>query len=560
MFRKFNLLAVVVCVLLPLAGWAVTIAEHDTEIYNNNQAVDLLGYSDYHVVTMTTLNLNTYLNTMENYDINLQRVWITGYSRSGEGDWLSGELMPWGIHHYNGNTPIYDLETFSETYFSRLESFLDGCDDRGMVALLDPFDHWAMYAHERFIMTPWYTANNVNGVMTQWTAFDTFYRILPGQGNDYLGDLQEMYVKEVVSRTKHHRNIIWEIMNEPRDGSDADVGNWHWEVAKWIKDVDPGAVIGACPLASQEYTVLNCPDITVGTVHYDWNGNISWTISHLANTYDVETIIDDDGAWMPGLRDDNDNVESWAWQAVNNGGHFNHKDEIEPGDIDYDALTRLRNQSPSNLDWQPAPTITRMRPNNITDAFNGYLVFTGQWFAEDARVFLAGTPIDSITTVYDANKIVVDLTCGIVGASGNYDMYVRNPGVGNSNHVTLSVSGGGETEALHPMVNPAPYKDSQHNELTLVGHGSGTVNCDWYCSISAGGATLWLDSSLTLVENQTPILPNYPMVDFELDAYHILLPVLSVQYTWRCVLTTPGGSPAPGSPNIIHESSVSFTQ
>ena len=129
------------------------------------------------------------------------------------------------------------LAAFNDTiYFTRLEQMIVKAAQLGVVVQLVLFDRCGLDTNitdeapkQRWPDSPWNERNNVNGVVVA-PPNDTSG--IPGvlRNRADIRSVQKNYIKHVVSKTKNHWNIFYEIMNEPMGTIDARVAWADWVV------------------------------------------------------------------------------------------------------------------------------------------------------------------------------------------------------------------------------------------------------------------------------------------------------------------------------------------
>ncbi len=360
---------------LSIAGCSAGAEPQDTETSfaaaaNTGSLPLLKGYSDYQVLTDHSLAYASYLNTLASYGINFQRYWITGYNRAVG----LNEAMPFAL-----TGTKYDLESFEPSWFNHARSILQLANSHGMVAALGLFDHWAMYDCNRFVQTPWYGGNNINGVLPQCYAagaFPDFYEIFnPDSSLNQLGLIQKRYVQHVVAELAGQTTIVWEIMNEPRDGNSGyAVARWHNAVAGWIRAVDPSAMVAAAGVPEfYEWDIYNLASIDMIAVHGShWGATcppnddaVYKKMEHLRQ-FNKPIIGDDDGTWQCRNAE---NARQWAQSGLDYGAAgFNHKGDIY--NLDHQALSYIRD----------ATANPKVHVNLNDKWWNYQSYYAGQWF------------------------------------------------------------------------------------------------------------------------------------------------------------------------------------
>lgn len=284
-----------------------------------------IGYSDYQIVTDQRFNAASYFEEMQSNGVNLQRIWVLGYSNTG----TLRELMP-----FRKERRSYNLNELNPAYLKRLKSTLAEADRHGQKVLLTLFDRWSMARPSDFSRTPWYYKNNTDELLR--TPFPTFYDL----SNSKLVAIQKNLVQGIVRATSEFKPI-YEIMNEARWQENCKgLDKFHDQVAQWIQEVDPSASISVNVSG-------NCP----GVYRYDWVDLISfhagqWQTDEICKTISKfrdlgkPILIDTDGAFK--VRHDNLLVQSWLQETLSCGGWFNNKDDIYHPDTE--LLTIIREE------------------------------------------------------------------------------------------------------------------------------------------------------------------------------------------------------------------------
>ena len=284
-----------------------------------------LGYSNYQIITDFSFHPEPYFEQMDRHGVNLQRIWILGYSNSAD---EINETMPFVL-----SGEKYDLRRIDPAYLRRLTEVLEAAKMHNQQVMLTLFDHWSLATSDVFPRTPWFWKNNTDKLLRK--PFPEFYNL----HNRKLVQIQRNYVEEIV-RASAPFHPIYEIMNEA-GGADCDsLNHWHKQVAGWITELDPDARI-AVNIRNGCMNVVDQPWVDVVSFHADeWQHK---GICNLAEKYkDAKTVvIDTDGAWK--IRHDNDLVRDWVKQSLSCGASFNHKDDIYAPDTE--ALTILQQAS-----------------------------------------------------------------------------------------------------------------------------------------------------------------------------------------------------------------------
>lgn len=278
-----------------------------------------IGYSGYQIVTDFSFDADQYFAKMRESGVNLQRIWVLGYSNGAD---EIAETMPFARVGKK-----YDLKTLNPAYLKRLDLVLREARQHNQEVMLTLFDHWSLATADVFPKTPWFYKNNTDHLLRK--PFPKFYDLHDRR----LRTIQNDLVNEIV-RVAAKYSPIYEIMNEAGSADCATLQRWHKQIADWIRESDPDARI-AVNIRNSCDNVINQEWVDVVSFHGD-----EWQragICKLAERYnDRKTvIIDTDGAWK--VRHDNGLVRDWLKQTLSCGASFNHKDDIY--NLDREALS-----------------------------------------------------------------------------------------------------------------------------------------------------------------------------------------------------------------------------
>lgn len=163
-------------------------------------------------------------------------------------------------------TDEYDLDQKNQTYFDRLDTFLQLCLDRDIIVQVELWDPWDMDA-EAWDTVPWNPANNIN-----YTAAETilqtsesddpltdengFFDTVPDEQNDTIVlPYQEQFLEWVLDVTLQYPNILYTPTNE---GREEDAWDIYW--TGFVRDyADKDVFVG--PMHDPpESTVVNNED------------------------------------------------------------------------------------------------------------------------------------------------------------------------------------------------------------------------------------------------------------------------------------------------------------
>ena len=148
---------------------------------------------------------------------------------------------------FKWNISKWELSQYNEDYFTRLRTMITAARTAGIVVQITIFDRAGMAAAaDRWPFNPWNSANNQNAAIQAAAGVPTFYKrdtaaqirfrepLDPRGGTGggltieptTLGALQDDFISKVVFATREFNNVVYELMNEPMEGSSADRAEW----------------------------------------------------------------------------------------------------------------------------------------------------------------------------------------------------------------------------------------------------------------------------------------------------------------------------------------------
>ncbi len=180
--------------------------------YRGEHIVLISSAEHYGAVINLDFDYPDYLETLENEGFNYTRIFggsyvepadnIFGIQRNtlapDEGKYLS----PW---KKDGNQ--YDLHEFNPAYFSRLTNFMEEAEKRGIIVELTLFS--SIYAENAWNRMPMNTINNINGIV------EIDFHMVNTMFNGPLQEIQELYIRKIISELNRFDNLFYEIQNEP---------------------------------------------------------------------------------------------------------------------------------------------------------------------------------------------------------------------------------------------------------------------------------------------------------------------------------------------------------
>ena len=200
-------------------------------LFRGEPTVLITSGEHYGAVLNLDFDYNKYLDTLKKDKLNLTRTWTGGPYVEPQGAFniarntlapTAGRLIsPYARSDesgYAGGGNKFDLSRWDEAYFKRLHDFIRQAGKRGIVVEMNLF--CPMYEEPQWMLSPWCTNNNVNGVghvaRTNIYTLDRHGGLLP---------LQERIVRQFVEELKGYDNVYYEICNEPYFGGVPSNGN-----------------------------------------------------------------------------------------------------------------------------------------------------------------------------------------------------------------------------------------------------------------------------------------------------------------------------------------------
>jgi hypothetical protein len=188
-------------------------------IYNEKPLVLITTDQHYGAVINLDFDYIAFLNTLQEYGMNLTRIYPGAYVEMKDayvaGNPLGPEpdrfILPWaksaeqGAHKLIGGYKL-DLDTWNPDYFSRLKDFVYQASIRDIIVEIAFFN--GMY-DDRWMVQPLYHSNNIQDVghcdFQQYTTLT----------DEKMVKYQKEYVKKIAQELYSYDNLIYDISDEP---------------------------------------------------------------------------------------------------------------------------------------------------------------------------------------------------------------------------------------------------------------------------------------------------------------------------------------------------------
>lgn len=177
--------------------------------------------TDQHYGAVINLDFDyiAFLNTLQEYGMNLTRIYPGGYVEMKD-SYIAGNplgpspgrfILPWAVSNENGANQFlgsykYDLNKWDTAYFSRLKDFVHQAELRDIIVEVAFFN--GMY-DDRWAMQPLYHTNNIQNVG------NCEYQQYTTTTDMELVKVQAEYVKKIAGELYSFDNLIYDISDEP---------------------------------------------------------------------------------------------------------------------------------------------------------------------------------------------------------------------------------------------------------------------------------------------------------------------------------------------------------
>jgi hypothetical protein len=226
-------------------------------------------------------------------------------------------ISPWSRSstpgYINGGNK-FDLSKWNEDYFRRLNDFMSQASKRGIVVELNLF--CPFYREEEWQYSPFHPHNNVNGLGN--VSRSEVYTLDKHGG---LLEVQERFVRKVVSELKDFDNLYYEICNEPYAGNLPQ--DWQHRIVDVIVEAEKnfaGKHLISLNVSNFSKKVENPhPAVSIFNFHY------ATPPVTVELNYGLNKVIGDNETGFRGVSDEPYRMEAWDF-IVAGGGIFNHLD------------------------------------------------------------------------------------------------------------------------------------------------------------------------------------------------------------------------------------------
>lgn len=320
--------------------------------YNGNPVILITSAEHYGAVLNPAFDYIKYLNTLQQDSLNYTRIFTGSMYWETEGDFgivyntlapaRGTALSPWKRSSVGGNANggnKFDLDQWDEAYFSRLKSFVEEAQKRGIIVEITLFS--SVYSEKAWNNCAVNPQNNINNVVL------SDYKKAHTMENGNVLKYQEKFVKKIVTELNKYDNIFYEIINEPwvdqvawrnkpniwqksaleqwnsriNIASDSSL-EWQSHMARLITDVEKSldkTHLIAQNYCNEAYPIENvAPEVSILNFHYAWAEAVTLN-------YGWNKVIGFDESGFAGNDDDTYRRQAWVF-LMSGGGLFNNLD------------------------------------------------------------------------------------------------------------------------------------------------------------------------------------------------------------------------------------------
>ncbi len=132
--------------------------------------------------------------------------------------------------------PKFDLKTFDQAYFARLQQRVRAAEERGVYTAIMLFEGWGIqFSPGGWQHHPFHPENNINGIDGDLDGDGKGLEIHSGR-DAAVTAVQRAYVRHAIDTVNAFDNVLYEISNENHPGSTA----WQYDMIRFIREYEQG--------------------------------------------------------------------------------------------------------------------------------------------------------------------------------------------------------------------------------------------------------------------------------------------------------------------------------
>ena len=212
-------------------------------IFRGEPTLLITSGEHYGMLVNEAFNFDLYLETLHNDGLNSSRLFMGPYIEpAGAFNIPDNTLAPASEHYvspwkrsaapgYASGGNKFDLSAWNPAYFERLHQILQKASELGIVLELTLF--CPMYDDAQWNLSPMNIQNNINGIGNV-----TREKVYTLDGEKELLQVQEAFVRKIVSEVNGYDNFYFEICNEPYFGGVTD--EWQKHITDILVEAEQG--------------------------------------------------------------------------------------------------------------------------------------------------------------------------------------------------------------------------------------------------------------------------------------------------------------------------------
>jgi hypothetical protein len=309
-----------------------------------------------------TFNWEEYLNMLVANRHNVIRMWCVEHTTGCSKNRILAAPMPFKRTGYSEiGMPIFDLYTFNEEYFDRLQSRVLAARKKGIYVIIMLFQGVSV-SHK---FRNWFghylnKANNINGINGDDNG--------DGKGSEVhsktkgeIFEIQKRYIQKVIKTVNNLDNVLYEIANEDEYGTK----EWQYSLIKFITDEEKNKYPYQHPVG-MTYRQGN---IGISNLNNElFNSGADWVSPKYKHTKPIEaaregqvSILDTDHI-NPKIKD-----KKWPWKAFCRGHNPIVLERMEECSTNFSGYNRIRKsmeQTRMIADMVNLAAMTPQEPND----------------------------------------------------------------------------------------------------------------------------------------------------------------------------------------------------
>jgi hypothetical protein len=292
-------------------------------VFRGEPTVLITSGEYYGAVVNADFDYVPYLNELRRRGFNLTRLFSGTFITSGTR--ISPEIASTQLGYAANLSPRpgrfvapwdrsggkFDLTSWNRAYFARLKRFAQAASRRGIVVELVLFS--ALYDSDQWAASPFNARNNVNG------AGEIEVKNLYTLNNGEVLELQEAFVRKLVTELNAFDNVYYEVINEPFEEPTRASDAWQDQIIETIEDAE--SELPHRHLIARNYEAgrpIRTPDPSVSIFNFHY-------LRDPSQYGDLEGVLAFDETGFQGTDDRPYRTDAWVFM-LSGGGIYDNLD------------------------------------------------------------------------------------------------------------------------------------------------------------------------------------------------------------------------------------------